>query len=124
MNKPAVLIVDPDEYSRLLLEEMLHMMTQESESYQILSTSNGNEAISFCNEYRIDLILVEIYLKDMEGRELIQKIKEIYSSIPIIIQTAVITDDTEKMVRNAGADSFIAKPFELKKLQNKIKSVL
>mgnify|MGYP000462190508 CR=1 FL=1 len=124
MKKPTVLIVDSDEYSRLLLEEMLHMMSQESESYQILSTSYGKEAINFCNECWIDLILIEIHLKNMEGWELIQKIKGLYPSISIIIQTALVMDNTEKMVRESGADSFIAKPVELHKLQNMIKSVL
>jgi len=124
VKKPTVLIVDSDEYSRLLLEEMLHMMSQESESYQILSTSYGKEAINFCNECWIDLILIEIHLKNMEGWELIQKIKGLYPSISIIIQTALVMDNTEKMVRESGADSFIAKPVELHKLQNMIKSVL
>ena len=124
MEKPTVLIVDSDEYSRLLLEETFQLIFPESTNYQLLSTPYGNEALKYCSEYWIDLIITEVRLKDMEGWQLIQKIKDIYPSITIIIQTAVITDDIEKMVRNAGADSFIAKPFELKKLQNKIKSIL
>ena len=124
MEKPTILIVDSDEYSRLLLEETFQLIFPESTNYQVLSTPYGNEALKYCHEYGIDLIISEIRLKDMEGWQLTQKIKEVYPSIPIIIQTAIITDDIEKMVRNAGADSFIAKPVELKKLQNKIKSVL
>ncbi len=124
MKKPTILIVDSDEYSRLLLEEMFQIMFQEYGSYQVLSTSYGKEALKYCREYGIDLIITEVRLKDMEGWQLTQKINEVYPSIPIIIQTAVITDDIEKMVKKSGADSFIAKPLELHKLQNKVKSVM
>ncbi len=124
MEKPTILIVDPDEYSRLLLEETFLLMFPESANYQVLSTPYGKEALKYCREYWIDLIITEVRLKDMEGWQLAQKVNENYPSIPIIIQTAIITDDIEKMVRNAGADSFIAKPVELHKLQNMIKSVL
>ncbi len=124
MKKLTILIVDPDEYSRLLLEETFPLMFPESTNYQVLSTPYGKEALKYCREYRLDLIITEVRLKDMEGWQLTQKIIESYPSIPIIIQTAVITDDIEQMVRNMGADSYLAKPVELHKLQNKIKSVL
>ena len=124
MKKPTILIVDSDEYSRLLLEEIFQLIFPESTNYKVLSTPYGKEALNYCREYWVDLIITEVHLKDMEGWQLTQKIKELYPSTPIIIQTAVITDDIEQMVRNAGADSFIAKPIELHKLQNMIKSVL
>ena len=124
MKKPTVLIVDPDEHSRLLLEETFQMMSQNSENYQVLSTSSAKEAIHFCHEYKIELIFTEIYLKDMDGWQLIQKINELYPSIPIIVQTSVITDDIAKMVRNAGADSYIAKPIHIHEMQKKVQTVL
>ncbi len=124
MKKPTILIVDSDEFSRLLLEETFPLIFPESANYQVLSTPYGKEALKYCCEYGIDLIITEVRLKDMEGWQLTQKIKEIYPSIPIIIQTAVITDDIEKMVRNAGADSFIAKPINIYEMQKKVQSVL
>ncbi|MBS3771809.1 MAG: response regulator [Bacteroidales bacterium] len=124
MKKPTVLIVDPDEYSRLLLEETFQMMAHYSKKYQVLSTASGKEAIHFCHAYKIELIFTEIRLKDMDGWQLIQKIKELYPSIPIIIQTAVITDDIERMVGNSGADSYLAKPINIYEMQKKVQRVL
>ena len=124
MKKPAVLIVDSDEHSRLLLEETFQMMFQQSASYQVLSTSSGKKAIHFCHEYKIELILTEIQLKDMEGWQLIQEINKLYPSIPIIIQTAVITDDIAYMVRKSGADSYIAKPLDIHEMRKKVQRVL
>ncbi|MEF8811394.1 MAG: response regulator, partial [Bacteroidales bacterium] len=74
--------------------------------------------------YKIELIFTEIRLKDMDGWQLIQKIKKLYPSIPIIIQTAVITDDIERMVGNSGADSYLAKPINIYEMQKKVQRVL
>ena len=124
MKKPTILIVDSDECSRLLLEELVHILFQETWDYQILSTSSGNEAISMCYENDTKLIITEINLMDVDGLEVTKKIKAFCPNIPIIIQTASLTDDTEKLVYSAGADSYLTKPLELHKLQNIVKSVL
>ncbi|MBS3770932.1 MAG: hypothetical protein KGY69_11840 [Bacteroidales bacterium] len=56
--------------------------------------------------------------------QLIQKINKLYPLIPIIIQASVITDDIAKMVRNSGADSYIAKPIHIYEMQKKVQTVL
>ena len=124
MKKPTILIVDSDESSILLLEEMIRMVFEETQDYQILSTSSGNEAISLCYENDTSLILTEINLKDVDGLEVTKKIKAFCPNVPVIIQTAFITDDTEKQVYSAGADNFIAKPIDTNVMRNKIKQVL
>jgi DNA-binding response OmpR family regulator len=124
MKRPTILIVDSDEPSRILLEEMIHMMFQESSKYQILATSYGNEAISMCNENNIRLILTEINLKDVNGLDVAKKIKESHPEIPVIIQTAIITDDIQNHVNLSSADSYLLKPLDLYVLSNKIKEVL
>ncbi len=123
MVKPAVLIVDSDEHSRLLLEEMIRMMF-ETQDYKILSTSSGNEAISLCYENDIKLIIMEINIKGVDGLEVTKKIKEFCPNIPVIIQTAFLTDDTEKQVYSSGADNFVTKPLDTNVMRNKIKQVL
>jgi DNA-binding response OmpR family regulator len=124
MKKPTILIVDPDEYSVLLLEEMISMVFQETQDYQILSTSSGDEAITMCDENNIRLIFTEINLKDVNGLDVAKKIKESHPEIPVIIQTAIITDDTEKHVYSVGADSYLLKPLNFHLISNKIKEVL
>jgi PleD family two-component response regulator len=75
MKKTNILIIDSDESSRLLLEEMISMVFQETQEYQILSTSSGEEAIRICNENNIRLILTEINIKDVNGLDLAKKSK-------------------------------------------------
>ena len=124
MKKPTVLIVDTDEHSRLLLEETLQSFSEHSNNYQLLSTSSGKEAINFCHKYKIELIFTEIYLKDMDGWQLTQKIKELYPSIPIIIQTSVITDDIAQKMWESGADSYLPKPIDIYEMQKKVENIL
>jgi DNA-binding response OmpR family regulator len=124
MKKPTILIVDSDEYSVLLLEEMISMVFQETQDYQILSTSSGDEAISMCNGNNIRLIITEINLKDVNGLDVAKKIKESHPETPVIIQTAIITDDTEKHVYSVGADSYLTKPLDARVVSNKLKEVL
>ena len=124
MKKPTILVVDSDEHSRYLLEETFQMMVQYSKNYHLLSTSSGKEAINFCHEYNIELIFTEIKLKDMDGWQLINKINELFPSTPIIVQTAVVTDDIAQMVRESGADSYVAKPIDIYEVQTKVQLVL
>ena len=124
MKKSTVLIVDPDGPSALLLEELLQMMCQESANIHILQTSSGKEALNLCREYPIDLILTELHLKEMDGWELTQKIKALYPSITIIIQTAIVIDHSEQKFRESGADSFLVKPININEVQKKIESAL
>ena len=123
MKKPTVLIANADEHSRILLEETFQMMAQYSKNYHLLSTSSGKAAINFCHEYNIDLIFTELQLKDMEGWQLIKKINELFPSTHIIIQTAVITDDIARMVRESGVDSHLAKPINIYEMQKKVQGV-
>jgi CheY-like chemotaxis protein len=124
MKKPTILIVDSDESSILLLEEIIRMMFEETQDYQILSTSSGNRAIPMCYENDTKLIITEINLKEVDGLEVTKKIKAFCPSIPVIIQTAFITDDTEKQVFSAGADNFVAKPIDTNVMRNKISEVM
>jgi len=122
MEKANILIVDPDDCSRLLLEEILRSSI--SNSYQILSTSCGNEAFELLKKWNIRLVLMEINMKEMDGWEVARSIKELYPEIPVIIQTATVTDDIGSKVNTTGADSYLTKPLDSSVISNKVKEVL
>ncbi|MFW5759338.1 MAG: response regulator [Bacteroidota bacterium] len=124
MEKVTVLIVDADKSSAMLLEEVVKLMYQESADVRILKTANGSEALKFCHEYQIELVLTEIKIREMNGWELTRKIKALDPSIPIIIQTAIVLDHTEQKFKNSGADGFMAKPVGIDKIQKNIQRVL
>lgn len=94
-----------------------------NEGYRIFKASNAKEATDILEETKIDLIVLDIILPDLNGFELCKKIREKYS-FPIIMLTSV--DDDEHMVEGlmSGADDYITKPANPKELIARVKTQL
>ena len=95
----------------------------EQENFKIISVEFASDAIKTINNNRIDLILLDVNLPDMDGFELFKMIKKI-KDIPIIFLTA--NDLEVSVVRglDMGADDYITKPFKARELVSRIKNVL
>lgn len=95
--------------------------------YRYLSAYNGNETFEILKEYKIDLILMDIQLPELNGFEITKIIRDEYDTgnkIPIIAITAyAMREDKEKCI-SAGMNDYIAKPFELETLYNIIEANL
>lgn len=108
-------------------EELLFLMKQLlSKSYNVLTASNGIEALSVIDENEINIIISDVMMPEMDGLELCRKLKSDIetSHIPIIMLTA--KDSTEDRIDcyNAGADGYISKPFDLRLLEARINNFL
>ena len=117
-KRASILIVDSDGYSCLLLEEMLQTVMADPKQYDIICVSKGKEALKLVKRNKIDLIFMEIKLKDMDGLKVTKRIKELNPSLPVIIETATVLENTKQMVLEAGAESYIFKPIDAKQLKN------
>ena len=119
--REKILIVD-DEMSTLMpLKRSL-----ESEDYAVVEAYDGHEAIKKANEEIPDLIILDLMLPGMDGIEVCQHLKTDTQTekIPIIMLTAKdnINDKVEGL--QIGADDYVTKPFVLKELKARIKSVM
>lgn len=87
--------------------------------YKVLSTDNGAQLLTLENDFP-DLILLDIWISGVDGRDICRhlKAKENTRKIPIVLVSA--SRDIEVSAVNAGAHDFIAKPFEMNDLLNKI----
>lgn len=105
-----VLIAEDDEG---ILDAMKIML--EMEGYEVKTTVDG-QALHDMEEDLPDLLLLDIWMPGMDGRAICTYLKsqERTQHIPIILMSA--SKDTEKSAREAGADEFLAKPFELDEL--------
>lgn len=119
MNKATILSVDDDEGLQVVLKEYL-----ESDGYKVLRAHDLKEFEMWSEQGEsIDLVLLDLMLKNTQGLSLIQTIREKIKS-PIIIVSGK-TDTTEKIVcLEMGADDYITKPFEMRELSARVKAVL
>jgi DNA-binding NtrC family response regulator len=110
--KPSILIVDDDEIMRETLSDVLR-----KRGYDIFSVGSGNGALSMIKKNLIDLILLDMKLPDVDGLEVLKKIKEFDTEILVIMMTAYSDVQTAVSAMKSGAYDYINKPFELEELR-------
>ena len=115
MNKPLILVVEDDTPVRNLIT-----MTLKTHEYRYLSAQNGASAVMEALSHNPDIVLLDLGLPDMDGVEVIQKIRS-WSNMPIIVISAR-SEDTDKIeALDAGADDYITKPFSVDELLARIR---
>ena len=115
MNKPLVLVVEDDTPVRNLITTTL-----KTHEYRYLSTQNGTSAVMETLSHNPDIVLLDLGLPDMDGVEIIRKIRS-WSNMPIIVISAR-SEDTDKIeALDAGADDYITKPFSVEELLARIR---
>ena len=101
-----ILIVEDEQDIAELLRLYL-----ESEKYSIIIADNGIGALKIINTTSIDMAIVDIMMPQMNGYELIKKLREDENNLPIIITSAKNMDNDKIVGLNLGADIYITKPF-------------
>lgn len=110
MNKPNILIVEDDSSVRNLITTTL-----ETYDYKYLKAANGKTALMEASTHRPDIILLDLGLPDIDGIEVIKRIRS-WSNVPIIVISAR-SEDTDKIdALDSGADDYLTKPFSVEEL--------
>ena len=111
MNKPLILIVEDDAPIRNLIS-----VTLEAHEYRHITAGNAGTALMEATSHNPDILLLDLGLPDMDGVEVIRKIRS-WSNMPIIVISAR-SDDTDKIeALDAGADDYLTKPFSVDELR-------
>ncbi|MBM4306595.1 MAG: sigma-54-dependent Fis family transcriptional regulator [Deltaproteobacteria bacterium] len=110
--KPSILIVDDDDVLRETLSDVL-----KKAEYEVHSVGSGGETLSVLKRNIIDLILLDMKLPDVDGLELLKKIKEFDTEILVIIMTAYSDVQNAVSAMKSGAYHYINKPFDLEELR-------
>ncbi|MGC9345247.1 MAG: response regulator, partial [Candidatus Bathyarchaeales archaeon] len=114
-----ILIVDDDENIRKVLTTIL-----EDEGYTVESVGTAKKAIERTRKKFYNLALIDIRLPDMEGIELLTKMKDTTPKMRKIIITGYPTLQNAMEAVNRGADAYILKPFDMEKVLKTIKEQL
>ena len=95
----------------------------QSEGYEVITGSDGLEALHLVQEKNPDLVILDVMMPNMDGMTACGKIRE-FSDVPIILLTAK-TDDMDKLMGfDHGADDYITKPFNILELKARIRALL
>lgn len=115
-----VLIVEDNiELLRLMKRLLQHR-------YHVLTANDGREALQLIQTNKIDIVVSDVMMPEMDGYQLTDHIKhnEIYSHLPIILLTAKTTEDDQQKALLTGADGYITKPFKIRDLQLRIDNLI
>lgn len=89
--------------------------TLETQNYQFRRARNGAQAVMDALSYRPDVMLLDLGLPDMDGIDIIKKIRS-WSNMPIIVVSARSDDRDKVAALDAGADDYLTKPFSVDEL--------
>ena len=118
-QKAVVLVVEDNDTMRGLIRDAL------AADYDILTASDGEEALNIVKELRVDLVVSDIMMPKMDGCELCNAIKEDIrlSHIPVLLLTAAVGVETHIRSLKSGADAYIEKPFKMDVLKASISNL-
>ena len=116
-----ILICDDDSMTLRTLEFQF-----KKEGFEVIKCFNGREASRILEEsYDIDLLVTDLYMPMMTGLELITFVRTtLQRTTPSVIVSRVNVDDSINQALELGANAYIAKPFLMEDLSNKIKNVI
>lgn len=117
-DKPMILVVEDDPPVRNLVSTTL-----ETQEYKYAAVENGTKALLAATTNHFDIILLDLGLPDMDGVEIIKKIRS-WSVVPIIVISARSDDKDKIQALDAGADDYLTKPFSVDELLARLRSTL
>lgn len=117
MDNELVLVADGDMRIRNLIN-----ITLKAHDYKCITTGGGESAILLASSNNPSAVLLELNLPDIDGTEVIRKIRS-WSDVPIVIVSSRKEDYDKVMALDAGADDYITKPFSVEEMLARLRAV-
>lgn len=117
-NLTVALVIDDEPQIRRLLR-----VTLEANGYEVLDAATGNDGIVQAAQGRPEIILLDLGLPDMDGVEVLKRIRE-WSRVPVIILSVRDREHDKISALDAGADDFVTKPFSSGELLARLRTTL
>ncbi len=113
----TILIVDDDKNFLLSVADGLRTHTRD---FEVLTAENGLEAIKILDTEKVDLLVTDVKMPEMNGLELLAHMVTLHPNIPVIVMTAFATREMEDQATNMGTFKFLEKPLDFHMLLEKI----
>lgn len=120
-KQTRILAVDDNEDNLLLLSEVLNVF-----DCSLFTATSGQVALIIAQAYNPDLILLDVMLPDLNGNEVIRRLKQnpITENIPVIAVTALAREEDRDRLLAAGCSDYISKPYMIEDLESIVRRML
>ncbi len=118
VQQKTILIVDDDDELREALAEQLEL----HEEFKVVQAANGSEGLRLGKSVNADLILLDVDLPDMDGREACRLLRKGGLTTPVIMLTGQNSDSDQILGLDAGANDYVTKPFRFAVLLARIRA--
>ena len=121
IGEETILLVDDEEVVLEVCAEMLRTM-----GYKVFMAGSGKDAVEIYKENKdnINIVILDMIMPDISGRETYERIKEINPKVKVILSSGYSVNGEASKILDRGCDGFLQKPFNLKQLNQSIKEVL
>ena len=113
-----ILVVDDE---KLLVKGIKFNL--ENEGYEVECAYDGAAAVELAREGKLDLIILDLMMPELDGLEACMRIRE-FSNVPVIMLTAKSEDADKLMGFECGADDYLTKPFNILELKARVRALL
>ncbi len=117
-ERQTILVVEDNLDSIYLLKQILRLA-----GFNVMSSTNGREAVKKVADYPLDLVLLDIMMPEMNGWEVLDEMRKI-KNIPVIVISALGTKEDIVNGLHRGVDDYISKPFYNNEVSERVKAVL
>lgn len=117
-NKQSILIIEDEKNIGNYIETIVA-----SNGYRALCAMSGTSGLSMCASHHPDLVLLDLGLPDMDGMEVLQRIRD-FSNVPIIVISARTQEKEKVAALDGGADDYITKPFSSEEVLARIRTAM
>ncbi len=115
---PRILVVDDE---RLIVDSLTYSLRQEG--FEVKAVEDGESALAIVPEFQPDVIVLDVMLPDLNGREVCHRLRS-FSTTPVIMLTARSDEIDRVLGLEVGADDYLVKPFSFRELLARIQAVL
>ncbi|HSS20875.1 MAG TPA: response regulator [Pyrinomonadaceae bacterium] len=114
----TILIVDDDNLVRDTLHELLSL------SHECHTADRAEQALAYLDVENYDVVLTDISMPGLSGKELLQHIQARHSTTPVIVISGMVDEEAKKDILNVGAFAYFAKPFKLEEIEDVVERAI
>jgi len=115
IRKIRVLVVDDEELLCYSLDRCLS-----TENCEVIATTFSEVGLSLIRQYKFDVAVLDIFMKPIDGLELVKELRNHDTSCKIILISAFLAEEIKKELERFEVDEFIEKPYDLRLIQDKV----